>query len=327
VKALPVLLAFGLALAAASGHAGALGEPLDVPWDAGSDDCGHHAHSPVEVHLYDNTTFMLRESLCDTWEAPFIYLLVGREQALLIDTGDVADPDAMPLAKTVLKMLPGDGPSKPPLLVVHSHGHLDHRQGDGQFTHLPNVRVAPSDLDGVRKFFGLPNWPIGVAEVDLGGRIVDVLPAPGHHPAEVVFYDRNTSLLFTGDFLLPRRILVDDFAAFEASAQRVADFLKDKPVRYVLGGHVEKNRAEELLGWQSTYHPDEHSLGLTKASAMALPAALHLFNGFYTATGDFVIENPIRNLVVTGLVALLVLAGLPYLLVRYVRRRRARTAA
>jgi len=232
----------------------------------------------------------------------------------------------MPLAKTILKMVPGDGQSKQPLLVVHSHGHLDHRQGDGQFTHLPNVQVAPSDLEGVRKFFGLANWPNGVAEVDLGGRIVEVLPAPGHHPAEVVFYDGNTSLLFTGDFLLPGRILVDDHAAFEASARRVADFLKDKPVRHVLGGHVEKNRAGELLGWQSTYHPDEHSLALTKASAMALPAALHLFNGFYTATGDFVIENPIRNLIVTGLAALLILAGLTYLLVRFVRRRRARAA-
>ncbi len=294
-------------------------------WDAGSEDCRHYTHAPLEMHPYDSDTFVLRENLCDTWEAPFIYLLVGGERALPIDTGDVADPDTMPLAKTILKMLPGDGQLKLPLLVVHSHGHLDHRQGDGQFAHMPNVQVVPSDLESVRSFFGLKDWPNGVAELDLGCRVVDVLPAPGHYPAEAVFYDRNTSLVFTGDFLLPGRILVDDLAAFDASAQRVADFLKDKPVRYVLGGHVEKNTAGELLGWQSTYHPDEHPLALTKAG-VALPAALHTFNGFYTMTGDFVIENPIHNLIVAGLVALLILAGLGHLLLRYIRRRRARVA-
>src|SRR5262249_39524154 len=156
----------------------------------------------------------------------------------------------------------------------------------------PNVQVVPSDLESVRKFFGPEDWPNGVAELDLGGRVVDVLPAPGHHPAEVVFYDRNTSLLFTGDFLLPGRILVDDLTAVGASAQRVADFLKDKPVRYVLGGHIEKNKAGELFGWQSTDHPDEHPLALIKADVMALPAALHRFNGFYTTAGDLIIEHP-----------------------------------
>jgi glyoxylase-like metal-dependent hydrolase (beta-lactamase superfamily II) len=324
MKPLPSLFAVGFAFVAVSGRAGTVPGSLDVPWDPGSEDCPHYTHSPLEVHQYDSDTFVLRESLCETWEAPFMYLLVGGERALLIDTGDVADQGAMPLAKTVLKMLPGDGPSKRPLLVTHSHGHLDHREGDGQFAHLPNVQVVPSDLESMRRFFGLKDWPNGIAELDLGGRVVDVLPAPGHHPAAVVFYDRNTSLLFTGDFLLPGRILVNDLAAFEMSAQRVADFLKDKPVRYVLGGHIEKNKAGELLGWQSTYHPDEHPLALSKADVMALPAALHGFNGFYTTTGGLIIENPIHDLIAVGLVAVLLVAGLVHVLLRYVRRRRAR---
>jgi glyoxylase-like metal-dependent hydrolase (beta-lactamase superfamily II) len=91
----------------------------------------------VQVHPYNVTTFILRENPCSTAEAPFMYLLVGPSKALLIDTGDVADPKLMPLAQTVVALLPAqnqsggqlDGQSKIPLTIVHANGHLDHRLG------------------------------------------------------------------------------------------------------------------------------------------------------------------------------------------------------
>jgi hydroxyacylglutathione hydrolase len=303
--------------------AGSLGQR----WDNGAKTCTPaSASTPIQVQSYNAQTFVLRESLCATWEAPFMYLLVGSKQALLIDTGDVADPSLMPLEAAVMKLLPGEPASKMPLIVVHSHGHLDHRAGDPQFEHVPGVQLVPSDLEHVRKYFGFGDWPNGGAQVDLGERIIDVLPAPGHHPVQLVYYDRNTGLVLSGDFLLPGRLLVDDFDAYQASARRVADFIKDRPVSYVLGGHIEKSSAGELFPSQSTDHPDERVLQLTKVDVLALPAALRSFNGFYTHTGDFVIVNPIRNLVtvVTGALAILVALGI--LLFRLIRRRRrART--
>jgi hydroxyacylglutathione hydrolase len=182
--------------------------------------------------------------------------------------------------------------------------------------------LVPSDLQHVRQYFAFRDWPNGSAQIDLGDRIVDVLPAPGHHPAQLVYYDRNTGLVFSGDFLLPGRILVDDLGAYEASARRVAEFFKDKPVSYVLGGHVEKTRAGDLLPWQSTHHPDEHALQLSKSDLGALPAALRNFNGFYSETGAFVIENPIRDLIAVAAAALLVFIVLGALLYRFIRRRR-----
>jgi hydroxyacylglutathione hydrolase len=296
---------------------------MNMHWDAGAKTCrAAGAAMPIKTHSYDKQTFVLRESLCVTWEAPFIYLLVGSKQALLIDTGDVADSASMPLERTVMDLLPGPIPSKMPLIVVHSHGHLDHRAGDVQFEHVAGVELVPSDLEHVRNHFGFAPWPAARAEIDLGDRIIDVLPAPGHHPAQLVYYDRNTGLVFSGDFLLPGRLLVDDFGAYAASAQRVADFLKDRPVSYVLGGHIEKNRAGDLFPWQSTYHPDEAPLQLTRADVLALPAALRKFNGFYTETGSFVIENPIRNLLAAAIAGLLLLVLLAILLYRYIRRRR-----
>jgi hydroxyacylglutathione hydrolase len=300
---------------------------MDVRWDAGAETCGAAVRgSSIQVHPYNAQTFVLREKLCATWEAPFMYLLVGSRRALLIDTGDIGDPSVMPLAETVMRLLPGDAQSKMPLIVVHTHGHLDHREGNRQFENRPGVQLVLSDLTHVRQYFGFTDWPNGIAQVDLGDRVIDVLPAPGHHPAHVVYYDRNTGILFSGDYLLHGRLLVDDLAAYRASARRVADFVKDRPVSHVLGGHIEKNSAGELLPWQSTYHPDEHALQMTKADVLALPAALEKFNGLYTVDGGFVVENPMRILTVVAAGAILALVTAGVLLFRFVRRRKLRQA-
>jgi hydroxyacylglutathione hydrolase len=313
----------GYLLTSASVWADLIPGSLGQRWDNGAKTCTPaSASTPIQVQSYNAQTLVLRETLCSTWEAPFIYLLVGSKQALLIDTGDVADPIRMPLETAVMKLLPGEAASKMPLIVVHSHGHLDHRAGDPQFERVPGVQLVPSDLEHVRKYFNFGDWPNGNAQIDLGDRIVDVLPAPGHHPAQLVYYDRNTGLVLSGDFLLPGRLLVDDFDAYEASARRVADFLKDRPVSYVLGGHIEKSAGGELFPSQSTRHPDEHVLQLTKADVLSLPAALRSFNGFYTKTGDFVIVNPIRNLIAVAIGSLAVLVTLGILLFRLIRRRR-----
>src|ERR1700734_4037516 len=121
----------------------------DAPWNPGAQDCKANPQPPLEVRAFNPQTYILREGLCSTFEAPFLYLLIGSKRALLIETGDVADPRLMPLAQTVMNLLPGDGPAKRPLLVVHTHRHLDHRAGDDQFAHVANVQVVGYDLDSV----------------------------------------------------------------------------------------------------------------------------------------------------------------------------------
>jgi hydroxyacylglutathione hydrolase len=105
-----------------------------VHWNEGSANCAKNPQAAIQVHAYNSNTFILRENLCSTSEAPFLYLLIGSTRALLIDTGDVADPKTMPLADTVMHLLPGEGTGKLSLLVVHTHRHQDHRAGDGDLT-------------------------------------------------------------------------------------------------------------------------------------------------------------------------------------------------
>lgn len=298
--------------------------PWTLKWDEGSSECAKRSYAPLQVRSYDPQTFVLRENLCATFEAPFMYLLVGSSRALLIDTGDVADADNMPLARTVLDLLPGNGGAKRPLLVVHTHRHFDHRSGDRQFAGLPNVQVVGYDLDSVKQFFGFKDWPNGTAQIDLGSRIVDVMPTPGHNETEVSFYDRNAELFFSGDFLMPGRLLIDDARADLASAMRAAEFAKDHPIKYILGGHIEENDRREMYAWESTYHPREHPLPLSQSDLKELPNALRKFNGFYTATGSFALMNSVHILIAVGGGLAILLVMLSLLVFRYVKRRRAR---
>jgi glyoxylase-like metal-dependent hydrolase (beta-lactamase superfamily II) len=297
---------------------------MDVHWYEGTPDCAKNSASALQVHPYNAQTFILRENLCSTFEAPFMYLLVGSSKALLIDTGDLADPNQAPLQKTVAHLSSPDGSAKVPLLVVHTHRHLDHRAGDAQFAGLPDVQVVGYDIDSVRGYYKFSDWPNGTVQIDLGNRTVDVIPSPGHNETEVSFYDRNTGLFFTGDFLLPARLLVDDATAYLASAKRAAEFVKDRPISYVLGGHIEKDVQGKTFPWESQYHPQEHVLQMTKEDVLALPAAIASFNGFYTESGQFVMMNSIHILIVLGVATVLLLILLVWLVVRYVRRRRAR---
>jgi hydroxyacylglutathione hydrolase len=298
---------------------------LDFHWSEGSRDCASNPPPPpLGVRRYNAQTFILRESLCSTFEAPFMYLLIGSTRALLIDTGDVADPSRMPLAKTVMTLLPGVGPTKLPLLVVHTHRHLDHRAGDPQLAHLPNVQVVGYDLASVQAYYKFNSWPNGLAHIDLGDRQIDVMPTPGHAETEVSFYDEKTGLFFSGDFLLPGRLLIEDTPADIASADRVANFVRDHPVTFVLGGHVEMNSKGRLFSWGSQYHPDEHILQMSQDDLLALPAILRTFNGIYTVHGRFVMMNSLRILLIEAVVLLSILGALVALTVRFVRRRRRR---
>ena len=303
---------------------------MDVRWNPGSENCKASSQPPIQVHQYEPQTFILRQSLCLSLEGNFLFLFIGSQKALLIDTGAIADPATMPVAKSVLDLLPLRRSSKLPLLVVHTHGHTDHRDGDPQFASLPNVQLVSSDLNAVKAFFGFNAWPNGLASIDLGDRMIDVIPAPGHHPAHLVFYDRRTGLLITGDFFLPGRLLIEDTAADKQSAARVIDFVKSHPVTYVLGTHIEMDRNGELYGWPSHYHPQEHRLELSKDDLLQLPAALDNFNGFYSHYGIFVMMNQNRVLAAELIVVLLFLGLIVFALRRLWRmfkRKKAPVAA
>jgi glyoxylase-like metal-dependent hydrolase (beta-lactamase superfamily II) len=292
---------------------------MDVKWREGARDCGKHPQPPLQVHRYNPQTFILRESLCATYEGPFLYLLVGAQRALLIDTGAISDAREMPLAPTVHSLLPR---ADFPLTVVHTHGHLDHRSGDAQFTGDSHAEVVGAKLEDVQRHFRFTRWPNDAAQIDLGERIVDVLPTPGHYISELSYYDRQTGLFFSGDLLLPGRLLIADKAADLASARRVAQFVADRPVTYVLGGHVELDEAGNTFSGVH-FHPDERPIQLTKDQLLQLPGIVDSFNGFYGHHGEYVLENQSRVLGAVAAAVLTLLLAAGYGIRALLRRKRA----
>ena len=306
-------------------HSQLVSGTMDVRWNEGSEDCVKNPQPPIQVHRYNTQTFILRESLCATYEAPFIYLLIGKTKALLIDTGAVADAKIMPLAQTVISLL-SNGGSRLPLMVVHTHGHLDHRSGDDQFRPLPDVEVVPTDLESVKGHLGIANWPNGIGQIDLGDRVIDVIPTPGHHASHVAYYDRQTGLLFSGDFVLPGRLLIEDTDADLASARRVAEFVEHRPITYVLGAHIELDESGKTF-FGTRYHPNERPLQLTKQEVLALPGIVSGFNGFYTKRGVYVLMNQNRILILLGVGAVVSLVAIILILRTLWRWLRSRAIA
>src|SRR5207244_7040895 len=85
-------------LAATSAWSQPVPGSLDAHWNEGASDCKATPEAPLQVHAYEPQTFILRQSPCASFEANFLYLLIGSDKALLIDHGDIAYPKEMPLA-------------------------------------------------------------------------------------------------------------------------------------------------------------------------------------------------------------------------------------
>ncbi|MFI5732802.1 MBL fold metallo-hydrolase [Kribbella sp. NPDC051587] len=215
-----------------------------------------------QIERYDDHTVIIRQGLHTNFEAPFLYLLLGSERALLLDTGTGHVP-LRPLVESLL-----DGRE---LVVAHTHAHGDHVGGDGEFAAVVGHSAAE-----VAASFGIADWPHGIGQLDLGDRILDVIPIPGHQGADIAVYDRSTRLLLTGDSLYPGRLYVKDWDAFRASVSRLAAFVADgNPVEWVLGAHIElTTRPGEDYEMGATEHPDEHELRLAPAVLTELASVL-----------------------------------------------------
>lgn len=262
---------------------------LNVTWIHGSANCTGNTDPPIQIHQFDPDTFILRQSKCSdpgnaaqpgsSFEAPFLYLLFGTSKALLLDSGATASAARFPVAAAVNKIRSDRAArlGKPvvPLLIAHSHSHGDHAAGDAQFQGQPGVSIVPLGLAGVKQFFQLPQWPNGRGTIDLGGRILDVIPAPGHEPSHIAIYDRRERLLLSGDTLYPGLLVVNDWRSYRRTAARLAAFAATNPVSHVLGAHIEMTaQAGRWFGLGTLFQPGEHRLELTQAHLTEWNAAL-----------------------------------------------------
>ena len=141
--------------------------------------------------------------------------------------------------------------------------------------------------------FHIKHWPDGIGAVDLGDRVIDVIPILGHSDTSIALYDRKTAILFTGDSLYPGTALRPQLRRIPGQAPNGSSTLrKAKPVAHILGNHIEQTRTSYLdYAEGSMYQPNEHVLELSRGSLLELDAALLSLHGHPArlALSDFTI--------------------------------------
>jgi len=252
-------------------------KPPFATWNAGVT-----AEAEFQVQRIDSDSFVIRQSIATNFEAPFIYLLFGRTGALLLDSGAGGVAVRPTIDAIIADWCAKHNRTAISLVVAHSHSHGDHHQGDGEFTGRADTTVVGLDPAAVAAFFGITDWPRAIGHIDLGGRILDIIPTPGHEPAHIMVFDAQSRLLLSGDSLYPGRLYVpiDKFPAYQASIDRAVAFTRGRHVRYVLGAHIEMRRtAREDYGHEVSVHRDEHKLELPYARLLELQMALRAVRG------------------------------------------------
>lgn len=273
---------------------------LTVSWIHGSESAKHNTDPEIQVHAYDEHTFVLRQNMAVNYEAPFMFLLFGNARAVLIDTGATASAEFFPLRRVVdglvdewLAAHPREGYG---LLVLHTHPHGDHVAGDAQFAGRPDTLVVDGGKRSAWEFFGFEDdggahasadAAAGSddaagrpARVDLGGRVLLCWPSPGHHNAAVTFYDPHAGVLLTGDTVYPGRLYIHDWPAFVDTVDRLLAFCAAHPVSHVLGCHIEMSREPGVdYPIYTTYQPDEPPLQMTVEQLRELGRAIEVVDG------------------------------------------------
>ena len=266
-------------------------------WNHGSVDCQTNDDPTLEVYQYDQSSYILRQNKCTTYEAPFIYVLFGEDKVLILDTGATESSADFPLYETVKSLLEkqseqGQNANRE-ILVIHSHGHRDHYTGDIQFEGKPNVTVVAPDRISVDQYFGFNHTADDLAYIELGGRKITIIQTPGHQEEAISIYDPQTKWLLTGDTFYPGAIFVKEWDKYKSSIARLASFTNNNEVSFILGAHIEMtNTAGKYYSIGTSYQPDEASLVLMPKDLSALHAVLEKSDEAKTIILDGLVVEP-----------------------------------
>ena len=118
-----------------------------------------------------------------------IFLLTGKERALVIDTGMTGiDVPSEVRKHTDL-----------PFMLLNTHADKDHVAGNDRFSEFYMHPSEAAFYHNVQKGTGKIIPVFDGDEIDLGGRILEIIHLPGHTPGSIAVLDRNSRSLIGGD--------------------------------------------------------------------------------------------------------------------------------
>lgn len=195
-----------------------------------------------------------------------IYLIVGKEKALLIDLSNNirwADNAAESLRQLVAERTEGK-----PLTITFTHNHGDHIGMMDAYVNDPEVHFALPETDFLRLYSRFPEGQcefINEGHVfDLGGFEISTIAVPGHTDGSVVFYMNGRDILFTGDAIGSGHGVwifnTDAYRKYDAAVPHLISWLEN-PENNV---NIEKLRIYGGHYWQRDWLPElgESEMGM-----------------------------------------------------------------
>lgn len=255
---------------------------LRFTWIHGSLSAKANTDVRIQVHRYNEHTYILRQNPAVHWEAPFMYLLMGDKRAVLLDTGATAEADYFPLRNVVDQVLTrwqqANKLEDLELIVMPMGAAASQTAGQEQFSDRINTQIIAAD-DAARKVVLGANWP-ATGTLDLGGRVLEVIATPGIDAQALTVHDPWAKILFTGNTFYPGRLVIRDFMAYLDSMQRLVDLSRDNDIHQIWGGRIEMT-AEPGLDFmlRSNYRPNERQLQLSTDALTDALNIVRLING------------------------------------------------
>ncbi len=268
-------------------------------WIHGSKSAMDNTDPPVQVHAYNEHTYILRENKAINYEGAFMYLFFGNGTAMLVDQGSTASPALFPLREVVDGVIAEwearNQQSGIELIVANSHLHGDHYAAWNQFVDRPNTIMVGLTHEEVMAFWGIDNYPQQIVSYDLGGRELIVTGTPGHEGSELAIYDGWTDLLYTGDMFYRGRLYLEDWDAWVTSIRKLRSIADENPVVHLVNNHIEMT-AEPGVDYPigTTWQPNEPPMQMTLDMLdQAVEATFEIEEpGIYTYD-DFLIYNQV----------------------------------
>lgn len=219
-----------------------------------------------EAARVDDSTYCFRDVTA------LMHLLVGKDSALVIDTGF----GLVNLKEAVNRL------TDKPVKVINTHGHFDHTHGNWQFG---GAMVSYKDLETISRhddaaylydnFLGNPLTKLMIGKkavarvcnqpkadyrplpesmtLDLGGgRIIRLYEIPGHTPGSIALLDVKYHRLYTGDMFCSGGVLLQlpestDVETYLQSVRYTRQICQENGVEEIFPSHPECPLAVSVL--------------------------------------------------------------------------------
>lgn len=196
--------------------------------------------NPIEIKQLNDHIWLLNDNYETT-----SFVIIGKEKAAVIDTM-YGYENVLNLVQKITNL---------PLIVINTHGHIDHILGNGYFKQ--EIFINKNDYNLAQLHYSYPQSKqvfkknklkkpkfsfIKEGDVfDLGGITLEVIEFVGHTKGGIMLFDKQDKILFTGDSINRHNWMQlkesSSFNILQNSLEKIKPFINQ--VDFILHNHAQ----------------------------------------------------------------------------------------